>query len=499
MNKTIKNQIVLLLSLLVICSSCYDDKGNYVYKELVKLEIDTVGKGISPEMTALQFENFKVPVNIKYDGDIKNLSFEWKIYPQNPQKEESAKKFDAPLVLSTKAALDNIIYVTPDKYFLTLTVTDKLQDIKHFLRIKLNVDTRLSKGICVLDEKNGKYDLSMIRTSRLLTDMNPSDDKVYRSIFSGVNSREVADGRFLGYASAINTLYFFTKTGGFKLNANTFKIVSDDYTSWFSFPISINGTPEAFMQTSRPMQMLIDNGLVYVWDHKSMGTITFGDRLNGDYHAASYLPRISTSTFSTVIFDEKNNRFASINQFGSNVGVFPATPDAVFNLNDIGKSKQLMFMDNGFNEYTYAVFHDTQTLNYDLYVADFSGTKATPVAKYKMDNCPEINKNTHYAFANRGNICFYASATKLYQYKYASTNMAETVHSFIGETITGLKVFKQPQHAKDGKLLIVSTLTKNGTGKLYLIEFNELNGTIAGGTQQAFEGFGKIVDILIKE
>ena len=106
--------------------------------------------------------------------------------------------------------------------------------------------------------------------------------------------------------------------------------------------------------------MIVTNGLVYVWDHRSMGVTTFGDRLDGDYKAAPYLPNISTSSFSSVIFDMKNKRFAPINQFGSNVGTFESTSTGEFDLNDIGSTKELKFMENGFNSYTYAVFQERQ-------------------------------------------------------------------------------------------------------------------------------------------
>lgn len=497
--KTIfKIKIVSLLLLLVVLSSCFEDKGNYDYHELTALEIDTIGSGVTPEMTAFQFENFKVPVNIKYDGDMSNLSYEWKLFPQSPTKDDDDPLYDDPIILSTKAVLDTVIYNTPDKYYLTLTVVDKLEDVKYFLRIKLNVETKLSRGLCVMDEKDGKFDLNMIRISKLLTGANPEDDQVYYSLFSGVNNDEVTNGKFLGYASQINAFYFFTETGGMKLNANTFEVISNDYKSFYSFPMSIKGAPMAFMQTTRPMQMVVDNGLVYIWDHMTMGTTAFGDRLDGNYTAAPFLPRISTSKFSTVIFDVKNSRFAPINQFGSSVGEFPSTPSAAFDLNNVSDSKKIKFMDNGFNEYTYAVFNDTETSKYELYVADFSGAEAMPIAIHSMENCPDINETSHYTFANRGNICFYSSGSNIYQYKYSSTNTAEVVHSFSGETITSLKVFKQAEHEKDGKILIVSTL-ENGQGKVYLIEFNELNGAIVGGTEQPYSGFGRIVDILIKQ
>lgn len=498
MNKTVITKIAIMLITLVISSNCFFDKGNYIYKEAILFEIDTIGKGISPEMTALQFENIKIPVAVKYAGDAKNLMYEWKIYPQNPKKDDNEQKFEPPLILSTKAILDTILYVIPNKYYLTLTVTDNTQDIKCFLTIKLNVETKLSRGVCVLDEKSGRFDLNIIRTSQIITDLPTGEDKTFFSLFSGVNNREIENGEFLGFAASTNTLYVFTKDGGFKLNANTFMIDSDNYQSWYSFPTIIKGNPSAFLETKRPMEIIIDNGLLYVWDHITMGTTSFGDRLNGDYYAAPYLPNISTATFSTIIFDNKNKRFASVNQFGSNVGVLPSTSNTIFDLNNIGNSKQLLHMDNGFNDYTYAVFKDSETLDYNLYVADFSGNTASPIAIYDMNSCPDINENSYFAFANSGQFCFYSSGSKLYLYKYASTNQSEAVLTFTDETITGIKVYKDPNHEKNGKLLLISTLKNSYEGKLYLLGFNELNGLISKNDRQVFDGFGKIIDTLIR-
>ena len=502
MNKRFIIQIIFLLVAIFSLCNCYDDKGNYDYKELTSLQIDTTG--IKAQQTAYQFENFKVPVDVKYAGNKEDLSYEWKIYPQVPQKDEDVTKYDSAVVLYTKAVFDTIIYEIPGAYYLTLTVTDHLQNIQEAFTLKLNVETLVSRGLCVMDENNGIYDLHLIKSAKLLPDILESDEQTYYHVYSGVNDLEITDGKFLGFVSVDaatdnKALYFFTETGGVTLDIDTYEIMSSDYPSWFSFPMSITPAPGAFMVTSRPIEMLINNGLVYVWDHTSMGVTTFGDRLNGDYEAAPYLPRISTSTFSTVIFDKKNKRFAPINIFGSQVGEFESTASGEFDLDDIGASKELKFMENGFNSYTYAVFYDTQTSEYALYVMDFSGTEASPVKKYAMDNCEGINGDSYYAFGNQGNVCFYSSGSDLCQYKYASTNAGTVVHAFTGETITGIKVFKNSGHAQDGKLLIVSTLTGSGEGKIYLVGFNELTGAIVDGTDKPYGGFGKIVDILYKE
>lgn len=499
MTKYKYKQSIVLLLLIFAFSSCFSDKGNYDYKDLILFDIDTVGTGIGTELTAYQFENLKVPISVKYDGDLKDLKYEWKIYPQRPVYDEETLKYGDPIIISNRAVLDTILYVTPDNYYLAFTVHDTNRDIKQFFNVKLNVQTRISKGLCILEESNGHYDLSLIGSSKFIDNMDNNEQNVYYNLFTGVNNIEVPNGKFLGYAQKTNNIfYFFTDNGGFIINPNTFEVISSDYKGFFSFGMSIGGSPRAFMQTTRPMQVIVDNGLIYIWDAMSFGATSFGDRLAGDYYAASFLPRISTSKFSTVIYDEKNNRFAPIDQFGSNVGNFTSNTAGAFDLNNVGANKKLVFMDNGFNGFTYSVFLDSSSSKYELYIADFAGTgDPTPVSVISMDNCPGINSESDFDFANRGNICFYSSNSNLYLYKYSTTNTAEVIKTFSGEVITGIKIFKDAEHSKDGKLLFVSTV-KDGNGKMYLIDFNELNGNLVENTIEVFDGFGRIVDILMK-
>ena len=495
-------RMIFLMTAVLGLGSCYDDKGNYDYKELTSLQIDTTG--IASEQTAYQFENFKVPVSVKYAGDASNLSYEWKIYPQEPKKDDDVAKYDSAVVLYTKPVFDTVIYELPGKYYLALTVTDHSQDIKEYFTMKLNVETQLSRGLCVMDENNGIYDLHLIKTAKLLPEITAADEHVYYHVYSGVNDLEVTNGKFLGFVSASSftsnySLYFYTETGGIQLDLNTFDMVSNDYASWFSFPMSITPAPEALTVTSRPMEVIINKGLVHVWDHMSMSETTYGDRLSGDYEAAPYLLKMTGTKFATVIFDTKNKRFAPIDVFGSNVGQFESTAGAEFDLNDVGANKELLFMENGFNAYTYAVFHDTGTGEYSLYVADFEGDTPTPIKKYAMDGCTGLNEDSRFAFSNQGNVCFYSSGSDLCQYKYASTNTGAAVHTFTGETISGIKMFRSAGHARDGRLLIVYTLTGSGEGKVYLLEFNDLTGAIVSGLDKPYTGFGRIIDTVFKE
>ena len=502
MNKILKFNFALLAGLALTTQSCYEDKGNYDYRELTALSIDTLNSGIKPEMIAYQLENFKMPVNVKYAGDKNKLEYEWKLFPQDPQKPDDVVNFDDPVILSTQEVLDTTIYEVPGKYYLVYTVTDPTHDVKEYLRIKLSIESALSRGLCVLDEKAGNYDLHMIKTATLLSDITPEQEKTVKNIFSNVNDRIETSGRFIhqftpGWGSKV--FYFFTETGGYTLDPNTFEITSDDYKSLFSFPMAIESNPQAYMVTSNPAEIIVNNGLIHAFDHVMMGASCFGDRLEGDYYAAPFLPKLTSDNFATVIYDTKNARFAPIDRWISGVGSFVDTEGAEFNLNNIGRNMEIKFMQNGYNEYTYAIFKNIDNSNYFLYVTDFSGENEMPIKKYDMSGCPELRDNSIYTFGTRGNVCFYTSGSNLYQYKYASKNAAEVVHQFGSETITTIEVFEQEGHELDGKLLMISTVTASGEGKVYLLPFDELNGTLNTLDMNVYTGFNKIVDVYFKE
>ena len=83
MNK-MRNIVWCLVFLVTGLWGCYDDKGNYDYKELPGLEIDTTGLNISGEKIAYQFQTLLVDPKINYAGNKEDLSYSWRLYPTNP-------------------------------------------------------------------------------------------------------------------------------------------------------------------------------------------------------------------------------------------------------------------------------------------------------------------------------------------------------------------------------------------------------------------------------
>lgn len=509
MNK-MRNIVWCLVFLVTGLWGCYDDKGNYDYKELPGLEIDTTGLNISGEKIAYQFQTLLVDPKINYAGNKENLSYSWRLYPTNPVLDADKNKFDTIKPLATTPVFNEVIYNAPDSYYLTLTVEDKSVDVKYYWTCKIKVESELTSGLCVLDERDGEYDLNLIKSARLITNLNQEDEGALYNIFSQVNNgQKIEDGRFLGLSgsSVLNGVYVFAKnSNSYKLNFNTFESITEGFGDLFTFSLGITPDPACFARsTNGPTELFINDGLLYYVDHMAMGGAkTFGEVTGPVYDAAPFIAEVNTSTYTSVIFDKSQHRFLGAAR--STVKEFLNLPsDAVWNINKV--NKELVYLGSGMDNETYAVFNDEGTSNYYLYVANFTEassdenpTPAKAVAIYDMNNCPGVTNSTLFTFGNLGKVCYYAAGDKLYQYNYTeSANKANPIADFpaAGETITYLKVFKQNNHVQNGKTLIVGTW--NGTeGKVYLVNFNEVSGTLDLKSTQSFGQFGKIVDALFK-
>ena len=67
-------------------TSCYDDKGNYDYHELDKVEIDTADLGIQSAYVISRYDKLEIEPNIYFNGKLVNddntapLDYVWTIY-----------------------------------------------------------------------------------------------------------------------------------------------------------------------------------------------------------------------------------------------------------------------------------------------------------------------------------------------------------------------------------------------------------------------------------
>lgn len=76
-----KYYLLALLTGILFLTGCYDDKGNYDYKEINDIVIDTVGFKMT--YTVLQYEELQIDPTVAFTRNPipeGNLSYEWYIY-----------------------------------------------------------------------------------------------------------------------------------------------------------------------------------------------------------------------------------------------------------------------------------------------------------------------------------------------------------------------------------------------------------------------------------
>lgn len=485
-----KHKIILTILLMVIMIGCYEDKGNYDYREIQTIELDTTGKNFSTVLVAYQFEVLKIPVNeiISYSGNSEDLRYQWSVCPKGQRLPEGVHLYDSAKLISEKPNLDEPIQLIPGDYYLLLRVQETIYGTIQYFRLEINVQSRISKGLCVFYDSDKGGDLAVIKSKLLMPEV--TENAIYYNLYTGINEDRIDNGRFMGMYS--NSLYLFTEDGGVAVNGNTYKVSVRDYKQLFYFPLSIVPNPQAYILSSN-IELIVNNGSVHCFNHSNMGTSAFGDRLDGDYEAASFLARVKKN-FAAVIYDKKRNALRPINQFGSIVGEFADNSERNFNLNNIGSEMELCYLGNGYNDYTYTLFRNKE--EYKLYIADIAMQNAQSV--HSLTTLPISATITNWEFAVTGEFAYCTNDEDLYLVNYMQ-NKCSKIKRFHSEKIIKIKILEAPTHTLNNKLLMIATNNSmTHEGSIYLIPFNGLNGVLQEGEEEVHRNFGKIIDFILK-
>lgn len=492
MNLRIK--LFLNVLALIMLGSCYKDLGNYTYEESNNLSISA-----SDTIFVTQFEKLAVSPKIDF-GILKedDYSFNWRIW--SDAIGDTVRKN-----ISSTKALDYTVNEVPGSYTVVLTCQNKYNGVKSYKVIKLRVQGVISEGWMVLHEKNNRTDFDLIMSPYFSP--RYKNDIILKDMYNSVNG-ESLNGRGVQISSyyalgRYQNVVILTDQGGVKLSATTMEKTFDLNTLMFDKePLK----PEAYLYYSyywalgKGNEVIVSDGRFYI--NELLGTgftepiISTGDM----YRASPYAPKWLW-TFKSIIYDDLNGRFMSVEQPLLTVKELPKSVGRKFDWNDMKST--LRYMDTGFKRYEYGLFQNWETNKNELYVFDFDVKTNFDIEKYDASGCPELSAAKYFAIGDRGNVFFYATDKKIYQYDYAGTNKGSGVYDVNdGESITGVKILKStidrhiPSHPYDNKVLVISTYNKNSKeGKVYMYYINESNGKIDKSSEKIFGGYGEIISM----
>lgn len=418
------------------------------------------------------------------------FSYSWQVWPNIGEGEMQE--------ISKEKNLKVKILLAPNSYRFRLVVKDEVSGISYISHGFLDVNSPFNEGWVVTHNSNGKGHLGFIRTS---------DDKVFLSPIEDVNQKTYDEG-IAAYTSSFifNTDYmqliYFTKTGAYRFDSQSFGQITDNKNLFFSGNSMNYSADASYGYDGRGSRQVIfnDKGLYAANAIDFFNGFSFSEKfsskLPGDYEAFPYLFKLTATGSNTMFYDNKNMTFKMID---ATLAVTDLT--AGMGLTSIGKT--MVAADIGPAQEYFCVMRDNISGKFHLF--SFSGSSSSHTAANKnqeMLNCPDIESATHFTASSASKVIYYSAANKIYMYD-ANANSAKLVYSFPAGNIGALEMlketFKQVQYssALHNKRLAVG-LNNGADGEVYFLDLNSVGEVVNNTYSKKFPGFGKIVHLNVK-
>lgn len=454
--------ICMLCTTTFMMGSCTKDKGNYDYKKLNEVKVDSIGN-----FELMKFDSLTVaPVVAKSDLS-SILTYEWKIY---------SPKTGATRVLSREKRLAIVVNEEPlvDAYEMIFKVTDQATGISSFRLFSLKVVTPFSEGWIVLNKRDTEVDLDMI---------NPAD-KVFQNIYKLTNGTAIPGGGkrvYTYFGQQEQKVFIQSSKDIIQLKGNDFAKILD-YNSLFFEKPPVSDPQLYFMKNRDSREFIINNGELYFMSTAVPPPTRFGDKVAGDYYAANFMA--VGSKYPGIIYDEKNGRFLQLPANKTEFSAFPVLPNDPFDMNVIGKT--LVFMRAApVTDHYYSIFKNKTDNSFHFYAINSNGN---PAVKYqKMLNVPDIEKAPGFTVSSTLPLIYYAAGNKIYVYDI-EMNAARKVYDLPGQsTVAVLGMLNT---------VLVAGVNDGQNGAVYYLNLAPTGDVSSAG--KTFTGFGSIIDMVYK-
>lgn len=522
-----------VLFFVVVMTSCYDDNGNYDYKNISIITIDS----IKPVEVLGGSEHIVIRpvVTSSLEGNIEtgNPNFEF-AYKIELKKGETILPNQTWVDLNPAGTkdLDTLATFAAGSYFIWFTVRDRRTDVITSQKIDLKIASAVYEGYMVLcnegPEKRVRLDMiSQISKDRivpafdLLSSLGLPDLK--NAIRIGWNPQQYTAGDFI---------YVMSSEGAYHLDAESFKTGVGENMKNIDFVVSSTSGNAVYHQPIGsdgwgPLAQMIvtDNGNAFVMWGMGAYEAPINTPVRGEQPAYKVAPYIGVSaarpgnTESALLYDTDNKRFIGW-VYNSNPAMgqtcTPVPNPEEGKLFDFNTGMDLLYMEG--TKYSdgcvYSVLQDADGSRhiYGINMAD-KGMNQESVIHHV--NAPDFDKATLFAFHSQYPFMYYAVGNKVYSYHRGTQTASSVPVITLGEheTVTMLKfnLFVNPDlellndpsdefMAKQFELMVGSydDAAKNvNGGKLGFYKVENSNNTLRKIVD--YSGFANIVDVVYRE
>lgn len=530
------NTIVLSLFLFSFCA-CFDDKGNYDYREVAEITIENIPEVIEV-LGSSEHIIVKPKVVSSLEGEIVednvNFKFDYKIGVKEVVIKSGQKWINLNPIGTLN--LDTLATFAADTYTGCFIVTDKRSGVQTSKMFDLRVSSPTYEGWMVLcnegEQERVRMDMiSVISAERVI----PAYD-----ILTPLGLPELKHARGIGFYPNLFTnpddvIYVMSEEGTFKLDKETFKTSASWNVNSVDFIISpvdenvVCYTSVNNATTSRALACIcVTNvGNAYAQVFGASGA-AFEHPINTSVRGASpeykVAPYIGVSLarpgngISALLYDTDNKRFVGW-KYGNEDGVTQISIPVVDPENGLFSFKtgmELVYMES--TRYSgglvYSILQDAGGKRY-IYGINMSNNGFVQEAKYENLNAPDFDKATIFAFHSQFPFMFYAVGNKVYLHNLGTNTTYPMDNITLGEneTVTMLKfnLYRQCSlsdlnnqsdefMARQYELMVGSYNTAaadNNGGKLGFYPVDGVNNKVTKRAE--YNGFAKIRDVVYRE
>ncbi|SMC38586.1 PKD-like family lipoprotein [Pedobacter africanus] len=518
--KLINNIALWVLGASLFCTSCYKDKGNYDYKPLEEVLIDTANRNIKESYAIYRYDELNIDPKIFFNGaeitspdQVKDkLQFTWAIYQGTSGGQVYSRD-----TLSNEIKLRKQISKPAGRWIVVLGVKNMGTNVETYMKFNVQVDEQLSDGWMLLYEKNGNTDVGLIVDD--WTKKGVVQTRTFADMIAASNGAALSgEPRALLHSSApIATAEVLIASARdfVAVEKSSFLVFYPiDKLFWNYMP---GGEIQSVSASNGRKEVAIYNNRIHAANYNQSGTSRvnfFGSPYNGNYgELEKWSATAFGASYEAVVYDKTAKKFLNVPASGTAVQSFATQlQTAPFDVNNVGLDAEAFDWGRGNGTpavgYEYSIMKNS-TDRY-LLVSNFTTAAANQIAsgKYNITGIPIATPVRTLAAAFGGNYTLMGTANAVYLHRYMQGGAATVEwNAPVNEEVTCVRLQKFYYNAAVTSLLlprpntVVYIGTWNGstkTGKVYAYGIDPTSGTISKSTERVYTGFGKITDMTYK-
>ena len=411
-------------------TSCYKDKGNYVYK----VPPAPVVTGLDSSYNAIIGDTLLIAPSVTIAESNHRLSYQWRI--DIPAK-DTGMYFNGP-------KLQYVFGLPAGSYYALLTITDSADSMKYFYPFTINGVTEYSAGTLILSQESGVSQLSFVAP----------DGTMQPRVYAAINGHDLPVGATQlvvledQYENPVTvSSYWIFGSGsipGQQIDANTFLDTKTLQQNFFSAPASL--VPGTMMGNASGTLQGVITGQLYLgtsstWNESPVYGM-FGQPAQGGtynlYHQAAF-----NSTFPYFLgYDSVVKQIVGFTNFGGAAFIgtgYQVSATPAFDPTNVGLDLLDFEQINDQNCYAFGVGANDSI--YELkFGAAFTGQiQLSPVYKRPFPRPDLITPATRWA-STPTEVFYFSSGSNVYSYNPLNQQLTQLVMNFNGQAITMVKV-----------------------------------------------------------